>query len=79
MVASIEPQETEVHSHFGSYGVSQIMGLPLLGQGNRKLSTDRKLVGNIGVLLLCDVILLEIMVFILGGCHSHILPSVDLG
>lgn len=79
MVASIEPQETEVHSHFGSYGVSWIMGLPLLGQGHSKLSTDRNLVGNICVLLLCDVILLEIMVFTLGGCHSRILPSIDIG
>lgn len=55
------------------------MGLPLVGQGHSKLRTDRNLVGNICVLLLSDAILLEIMVFILRGCHSHILPSIDIG
>lgn len=51
------------------------MYLSLLGQGNSRLSTDRNLVENIYMLPMCDVILMEIVVFILGGCHSHILPS----
>lgn len=49
------------------------MCLPILGQGNRKLSADRNL-GTFCMLPTCDVMLMEIVVFILGvAIHTFFL------